>query len=498
MIGFIKIFLLGWGSILAFWAAALFFCFIGTEVGFKYWKRKLVIGLPFFLLFYFLVHAFGVPKYFVYDHVEPKLLNGQSYYPAVKNHIIFQGPSFKTYGVISEDLEDFKSEETYFSAFGVSAREDYPSVVGIKSWINEIILISYFLLWYIFINKLHNASAATALYKEARKENRLEQYQSYLNASQAIRFLQPFKRRNARREFHKIRQVYIQYLETMLLKLANQANESSRPVLLYLADQLRTSVEWYPTVTAQGHIEDLTTTPDIEAHEKGVEFDRRYFKPTDNELSDALGSSVAKTLNQFLPEALLKGTSSSETSTVALNCKLRCRIADSSQLKKGDGRASLVLVWGDVNQHPSGKNLIFQDKLYTYPPTFKEGKSEASRKFCANQIAQSVTNNVLFPNTQKVNIQEGDDKKIQAKLKEIEARQSRVFDAIIDECKSTARDAVLAETISYALKNNEVLVDRAMSEMHQLLAENTNLYAQIIAQEAIGGLLEGVVEAASE
>ncbi len=496
--GFIKVFLLGWGSTLIFWAAALFFCFIGSEVALKYWKRKFLIGAPFFAIFLFIVYAFGVPKYFVYDHVEPKMLNGEPYYPAVKNHIIFQGPSFKTYGVISKDLKEFKSEESYFSSFGVAPLKDYPSVSGIKSWINEITLICYFLLWLFLINKLHNASAATALYKEALKANRLANYQSYLNASQAIRFLQPFKRRNARSEFQKVRQVYIQSLNNMLLRLANQGNTSSRLVLLYLSEQLRTATEPYPVVSAKGQIVDETTASDIEVHEKGIEYDRTYFKPEDNELSHALSNSVARTLNQFLPEVLLKGSDNESNASIKVNCALRARLQSSTGLKNSEGKASLVVVFGKPEKESDCHTFVMRNTIYSIPPSFKKGQQAESRKFCANKIAQIVTNDTLFPDSTLSSDKSVDADVIRAKLKEIEARQNRLFDAIIDECKSTAKEAVLTETVAYALKNNEVLVDSVMSEMHQLLAENTSVYSQIIAQEVVGGLLEGIAEAASE
>jgi hypothetical protein len=496
--GFIKVFLLGWGSTLIFWAAALFFCFIGSEVALKYWKRKLLIGAPFFVFFLFIVYAFGVPKYFVYDHVEPKMLNGEPYYPAVKNHIIFQGPSFKTYGVISKDLKEFKSEESYFSSFGEPALKDYPSVSGIKSWINEIALICYFFLWLFLINKLHNASAATALYKEALKANRLANYQSYLNASQAIRFLQPFKRRNARSEFQKIRQIYIQSLNTLLLRLANQGNASSRLVLLYLSEQLRRATDSYPVVSAKGHIEDVTTASDIEAHEKGIEYDRSYFKPEDSELSTALSNSVARTLNQFLPEVFLKGNDNDDNATIKINCTLGARLQSSTGLKDSDGKASLVAVFGRLEKESDCHTFIMRNSIYSIPPTFKKGQQADSRKYCANKIAQIVTNDTLFSNSTLSTDDSANADVVKAKLKDIEAKQSRLFDAIIDECKSTTRDAVLTEAVAYALKNNEVLVDSVMSEMHQLLAENTNVYSQIIAQEVVGGLLEGIAEVASE
>lgn len=490
-------FLLGWGSTLLFWAAALFFCYIGTEVVTKYWKRKLLLGTPFFLLFLFVVHAYGVPRYFVYDDVPPKLVEGKPYYPAVKNHLIFQGAAYKKYGVISQDLSDFISNDTYFSAFGVTPLKEYPSVSGFKSWVNELTLVGFFLLWYVFINKLHNASAASALYKAARRNNRLQYYQSYLTASKPIRFLQPFKRRKAKRDFQKIRQVYITYLIELLNKLSNQSPAASSGVLLYIANQLRTSSQWYPSVATFVEIDDLTGEEEIEAYEKKAEYDRRYFKPSNEELGSALNTRLVETLNQFLPESLLKSKVTDEIPSMELHCKLVCKVT--GNITYGDSSAATRLtVAGKQQPVTNNQTLIMRRNVNTFPKKITSGKSEASRKYCATQVAQFITNDTLFMPSKVTQASVESEDALQARLQQATERQNQLFDAIIEECKSAGKDIVIGEVINQALKNNEVLVDRAMSELYQLLSDNTHLYAEFVAFESISGLIEDAVGSASE
>jgi hypothetical protein len=497
VIGFIKVFLLGWGSTLLFWAAALFFCYIGTEVITKYWKRKLLLGTPFFLLFLFIVHAYGVPRYFVYDDVPPKLVDGKPYYPAVKNHLIFQGPAYKKYGVISEGLTDFIDNDKYFSAFGIAPLKDYPSVSGIKSWVNELTLVGFFLLWYVFINKVHNASAASALYKTARKNNRLQYYQSYLTASKPIRFLQPFKRRNARRDFEKIRQVYITYLVQLLNKLSNQAPATSSGVLLYMANQLQTSSQWYPCVSTLVQIDDLTGEKEIDAYEKKAEYDRGYFKPSNAELCSALNTRLVETLNQFLPEKLLKSNIADELPSIELQCRLVCKVT--GNITYGDSSsATRLTVAGSQQQAITNQTLVMRRNVNTFPKEITSGKQEVSRKYCATQIAQFITSDTLFTPSQVTQAPVENEHVLQTRLKQVEARQNQLFDAIIEECKSAGKDLVIGEAIHQALKNNEVLVDRGMSELYQLLADNTQLYAEFVAFESISGFLEEAVGSASE
>ncbi|MEW9798495.1 hypothetical protein [Alteromonas sp. CYL-A6] len=493
-----KLLFLDWLSILFFWGTAFFFCFVGSEVGLKYWKRKLIIGTPFFALFVFLVQAFGVPRYFVYDHIKPLPLNGELHYPAVKNHIIFQGASFKEYGVISKDLKDFKSNEKYFSAFNVAPLDEYPSVIGIKSWVNEIILVSFFVLWLIFLNKLHNASAASELYREARKNSRIASYQSYLNASQPIRFLQPIKRRHAKRELFKIRQIYLQSMQSVINMLFRRADELSKPLLAYLAQHLNNPSTYQPALAVQAKVSDVTTQEEKETYQKNVDYGPDYFMPDDREMSVALTQRLVKTLNQFLPETFfIEGTSATNTPLIELTCNLACR--SYSTLKTEDGETGSLFLWF-VKAEPIPKNnhLILRNPTRSFPPNVAKGKQDRSRIYCSAKLAQLVLNDTLFGQVAKKENDEVTAASFETKLAELKQRQNNIFDTIIDECKSVARDTVLAEGVNMAIKKNEVLFDSLMADMHVLIAEHADIYASLVAQEAIGGLLESVAEVAGE
>ncbi|MBU2978231.1 hypothetical protein [Alteromonas sp. C1M14] len=493
-----KVFLLDWMSVLFFWGAALFFCFIGTEAGFKYWKRKLLIGVPFFLLFVFLVQAWGAPRYFVYDDVAPQMLDGKPYYPAVKNHLIFQRPSFKTYGVISQDLTDFKQDDTLFASFKVTPLKRYPSVSGIKGWTNELILLAYFVLWFLLLNKMHNASAASLLYREARNIGRLEGYRRYLNASHPIRFLQPIKRRNAKRQFNEIRMIYIRSLQAVLNSLIAQSKGTSSTTLAFISQRLSDSINPRPSINAKGLIEDITTKDDETLYEANVDLKRSHYTPSNHDLSHALTNSLTQTLNQFLPEPFLQVADDPLDATIALNCELVMRAYARSELKDSKKKLTLVVVANKTPQDDNEHCLALRHQISPFPPKIYQHGREKSKKLCANTLAQMVVNDTLFSTTQMVNVSAENALALKTKLAQIKARQNALFDTIIQECKSTAKDAALAESINYVIKQNEALFDSVMSDVHQLIADNSNLYADFVAQEVIGGLLEDFAEVASD
>ncbi|MEG3766397.1 hypothetical protein [Alteromonas sp. 14N.309.X.WAT.G.H12] len=493
-----KVFLLDWLSTIFFWGAAFYFCFIGTEVGLKYWKRKLVVGVPFFLLFVFLVQAFGVPRYFVYDHVEPKVIEGKAYYPAVKNHLIFQGPAFKEYGVINQDLTEFQKNESYFNAFSVAPLEDYPSVQGIKRWANELILLAYFVLWLLLLNKMQNASAASALYKNARKMGRLEGYQAYLDASHPIRFLQPIRRHNAKRHFSEIRQVYIQSLHRILNSLSLGANEQSAAFISYISQKLEESINPWPSINVEGKIDDITTSQDAALHESGVDLKRDHYKPSDTDLSEALSNSLTRTLNLFLPEAFLQQESDPHDATIALSCPLTMRAQMQCELKDSNKKITLVAVAGKEEPDSIRPVLPLSKVISPFPAKIYQHGQDKNIKLCANTLAQLVVNDALFTNTKMVDISNEDEKALQDELAHIKARQIPLFDAILREYKTTAKGALLAESINAAIKHNEAQFDSLVADLHQLIGENTNLYADFVAQEVVSGLHEGLVEVVSE
>ena len=494
-----KVFLFGWLSLILFWGAAFYFCFIGSEVGFKHWKRKLVIGTPFFLLFYFLVHAYGVPRYFVYDQVTPKTLDGEVYYPAVKNHLIFQGASYRDYGIISKDLSTFKASEEYFSAFGVQPLKEYPSVKGLTRWFNELLLVGFFLLWWLFLNKFHNASAASELYKLARKGSRLEHYQSYLNASYSIRFFQPLKRRIAKRDMGKIREVYLQALQRVLLQLMTKAHENNRPLLAYLHQQLGSSPEAFPSVMVKAALEDRSTVEAAEKFEKPADIKRNFYMPDNIKFSQALANSVTGTLNQFLPEKLIQPClEGNAVPTAELSCQLDSALYSLAKLNSGKS-VPIVRIYTSQNialnsqaLHLGGTNIGFPTKLY---PDSKD----KSQSYCVNLLAQNVVNNVFFTDLKQVG-ETTDQAKAVLKQKQeaLQKLQQSLFDTMIKECKSTVKDSALAEGVSQVIERNQAMFDSVMAETHQLIADHAELFADLIAEEVAASLLESFAEAASE
>ncbi len=494
-----KVFLFGWLSLFLFWGAAFYFCFIGSEVGFKHWKRKLVIGTPFFLLFYFLVHAYGVPRYFVYDQVTPKTLDGEVYYPAVKNHLIFQGASYKDYGIISKDLSTFKANEEYFSAFDVQPLKEYPSVKGLTRWFNELLLVGFFLLWWLFLNKFHNASAASELYKLARKGSRLEHYQSYLNASYSIRFFQPLKRRIAKRDMGKIREVYLQALQRVLLQLMTKAHDNNRPLLTYLHQQLGISPEAFPSVMVKATVDDHSTTEAAEQIEKPADIKRNFYMPTNEKLSSALTARVVETLNQFIPEKLLRsGEGEISSPTAALSCELNSALYNLATFNSGRS-VSLVKIYSNQNIAPNSQRLHLGGTAFGFPSKLYPDSKDKSQSYCVNLLAQNVVNNVFFTNLKQVG-ETTDQAKAVLKQKQeaLQKLQQSLFDTMIKECKSTVKDAALAEGVSQVIERNQAMFDSVVAETHQLIADHAELFADLIAEEVAAGLLESFAEAASE
>ena len=494
-----KTFLVGGLSLGIFWGLAVYFCFIGSEVGLKYWKRKLVIGTPFFLIFYFLVHAYGVPRYFVYDQVTPKTLDGEVYYPAVKNHLLFQGTSFKDYGIISENLDTFKASEEYFSAFGVQPLKEYPSVRGLTRWFNELLLVGYFVLWWLFLNKFHNASAASELYKVARKGSRLEHYQSYLNASYSIRFFQPLKRRIVRRDMLKIREVYLHALQRVLLQLMTQANDNNRPLLTYLHQQLGASSEAFPSVMVKASVDDKSTAEAIDKFERPAQIKSDFYMPDNSKLSKALTTCVISTLNQFIPEKLIRPCLTDNAApTAELSCQLNALLHRLATFDSGK-TIPLVIIYSNQHLTPNSQSLHLGSKNFEFPQRLYPDNEDKSQAYCVNLLAQTVVNNVFFTDLKQAGeITDQAKAVLKQKQEALQKLQQSLFDTIIKECKSTVKSAALAEGVSQAIERNQALFDSVMADTHQLIADHAELFADIVAKEVAAGLLEGLAEAASE
>lgn len=493
-----KLFLLEWLALIFFWSSAFFFCFVGSQVLLKNLFRRLIIGTPFFLAFVFVVLAFGVPRYFVYDHVNPKTIDGIPYYPAVKNHLIFQGPSFKTYGVISRDLSDFKANEEYFAAFQQKPIEDYPSVSGLKSWNNEIALIALFIFWYFVLNKVHNASSATTLYKEAVEQPRIDTYESYLIASKPIRFLQPFKRKRAQKEIRRISEAYIQASKLLLSKLLLRADKQSESSLLNLLNQIGPTSSLRPIVKVNVNLEDRTSEEDKTLLEEGADYGPDYFKPKENELQTAFNQCLVKTLNQFLPEPFFTDGDESKVAGLLFECHFICFTFGRRQTAAKKKNYVRVGFANDPQAQSSKNDFFLRKAIEINPPKWFDNKQEDSRKYAATKGAQQALNDTLFGETTTLNPSKKEMETLKNKLEATKSIKDEVFDTILKETRSAARDLAISEAIKIAIENNQAEFDSMISDIHELLANSADIYVGLIAQEAAGALLEGAAGLVSD
>lgn len=490
MIAAVKIFIVSWLSLIFFWLAALVFCFWGSETGNRFWKRRFFIGIPFFSTFCFLVFAFGVPRYFIYDHIAPQSFEGKLYYPAVKNHLIFQGAKYKTHGMMSKDLNDFVAGDKYFAAFNVQAKSEYASATGWTRFTNELLLLGLFITWWLLINKLHNASIASKLYKEAKASPSLSTLNSYLNASKALWLIQPIKRKKSKKQLAKIRLLYVSYLERVLFKCAENAEETSKPLLNMLCTEFKRFKHSPPKISVDANLIDISTPESKEKFEQGVNYGREYFVPTKALLSTKIAEAFASTLNAFLPENFVEA--SDEPDAIKLYGEFVYKAVGNIEYKDGNHSPNITLKTRLVRRAENNA-LFYKEAQYLRQLRVRENKTELSQNVAATSFAHFLTNNILM-HTENVNASIKIDKsQYEAKLADLKKQKIDLFDTLIKECKSASTEAAVLSAVGVAMQKHPELVDKVMANVYEFLSVNSDLITEIVAQEVVAGLFEEVV-----
>lgn len=493
MLGLIKIFLVSWLSLIFFWLAAAIFCFWGSETNNKFWLRRLFIGLPFFSVFCFLVFAFGVPRYFVYDHVPPQKMDGKLYYPAVKNHLIFQGINYKTHGIITQDLRDFKAGDELFTAFKVKPLSVYPSATGLTRFTNELLLLGLFFTWWLLINKLHNASIASNLYREAKKSPSLASLNSYLNASSSLWLIQPLKRRKAKKEMVKIRLIYSSYLEVVLNKCIQNADNSAKGLLTLLSTELKRFTQTNPRINVQTKLIDNSTPESIKQFEANADYGRDYFLPTETDLGEEISKSFADTLNKFLPETFIEVTTDAKAIKLVGDFAYRAV----GNLKYRNGKTATNIAIGTKSKPNQQSNTIFckADQCLKQVRVIEDKKAK-SQKISASFYAQYIASDLILK-TEEINHSAKIEKSnYEAKLAEIKKQKTDLFDILIKECKSASTEAAVVAGIAVVIQKNPELVDKVMVNVYEFLSANSDLIADLVAEEVAAGLIESIVSSA--
>lgn len=504
MLGKLLFFLIEFVSLGLFWLIAILCCFWGTETGFKFWFRRLFIGTPFFAFFCYVVLAHGVPRYYVYDHVPAKNYQKEAYLPAVKNHLIFQGAGFKTYGIIKQDLTNFESGDNLFLSFGIQPIEDYPSVNSLTRFTNEIALFVLILSWFFVINKLHNGSVASSLYKKAQKSPSLESYNSYLYASKPIRFLQPIKRRKALKERAKIRQIYTAFLVTLINDLKSHLPPSTTRCLEFLQSKITAKIDDAPSLYVTINLHDIYGQK--EKFDEG-NFGNKYIYPTEfylptaTELGDDLSESLVTFFNDFLPEKFMQV--SKVRTDIELTCNLDYQfgalIQYGEKKKEKETYTPSTNISGSAIVQSVNSVLPFEGETFTYSRRIFEGKPERSRAQCSKMLAQEVVNQILLKNSSSAsaNAQKTNKADFENKLEQLNKKKRDLFEVIFKECKSASKEVAVIAAVGVALQKNEEFVDSVMVDMYTLLADNSDLLVNLIAEEVLAGFAEEVLDNAT-
>ena len=484
-------------SIILFWLIAFFCCFCGTETGLKFWFRRLFIGAPFFAVFVYVVHAHGVPSYYVYDHVPAKMHKGEAFIPAVKNHLIFQSRRFQRLGVINLDYSDFDGGDELFASFGIQPIEDYPSVNTLTKWTNELALVVLILSWFFLIAKLHNGAVASSKYREALKSPSIEIFDSYLIASYPLRFFQPIKRKKAVREKKRIKAIYREFLSKQLDFFKANADPNKHRYINYLQQKIlahtKDTIYLNVEVSLTRHIGISGNSFETEKKDRGrIILTQDYALPTNDELSSDLSESMVAFLNQLLPEKYVYHSSNSADLTLVTH--LQYMYSTIGYFGEKYLLPGVTLYNANVNEAPQ-RTLIFNNHVDYRVPRLRYGKPDWSRAFASKAFAQKLVNTCFIPvSTAQSDKSYSDAKGVNDKLKELKQRQFDLFETVYNECKSATRDAAIVSAVAVAIQKNEVLLDSVMAEMYTVLAHNGDLFVEILTEEAIAGFIEGVIE----
>ncbi|MBA6356628.1 MULTISPECIES: hypothetical protein [unclassified Colwellia] len=479
--------ILGWGSLFIFWSAAIYFCFCGTKSLANITKEKtralshFLIGLPFFLVFYFIIKINGVPEYMVYDHVKPLKSEYGIVYPAVQLHPLLQFSRFEQEGIITADLSKFVGNVKLFNAFKVQRIQNYSSINGYVSYVNEATLFGLFILWYLFVNRLHNSISTTSLYRHAIEKPKVCHYKDYLDASQSVRMFQPFKRKKARKALAEISNIYNKQLVSYL-GLLNHKNPHS--IYDSLIEQLSRCTVHSPTLNVDVIFEQMPSKQEIKLIDDVMDYGSDKTLPTSKQLSDGFSSILTTTLNNFLSEDYI--VSSSSLTDTDIQIKLPFRVIFQQNpliylLEEVDKKFTWIAFASIISAQ--GNSFQFDGYFENKPKhTGKFGVDKwkdvatifMSKTLVEKFLQGNANNQTAFITKSK--------EKIATELAALAQQKNNLFDDVYKETLSAAKGEMVDQAIAIAIKQNSDCFDLIFAKTYDLTITNLDgVFADLLS-----------------
>ena len=485
--------ILDWGSIIAFWLCAFYFCFMGTKAKGARSFSRFAIGGILFTVFSYSVLTFGVPRYFVYDHVTPMKYQGKLVYPAVKNHLIFQSNSFNTYGVIDQSLSDFSSGDSLFLAFKIKPYVEYKSISGLKSYMNELLIFSLFLFWYFFVNKYHNAVATTHLYLKAETQPSLVNYRDFLSASEPVKYFVVKKRNRSKKAVEQLVLMYNQLL-VLSLKKHLKMNDNAE-VIQDIINGIESNITQAPRLKVNVDRRLKNSIEEIKEADKQVDYGSTYTLPVESELSEKYRESLVGLLNSYLPEEFVQEDS---LSVSVINISVELIFSELFLYTTSDNKKALLPrnVWL-INNNADNKT---EQKICLRHKTLIDGKPQRSREYTTRYLANDLTN-ILFKGRLQQEANEISNTKlsheeINKKLQVITSQKEQLVTKLFKEIKSEVKGQVAEEVVKEFIERNRTEVDVYIADVYNFTAENSDLLFDVGMEafaESAFGALEGLV-----
>jgi len=468
--------ILGWGSVILFWSAAVYFCFFGTKSLANIGQEKMraishfFIGLPFFILFYLLIKINGVPEYMVYDHVKPQDSKYGSVYPAVKLHPILQFSHFEQAGIITADLSKFVASTKFFDEFKVKRIEHYPSIDGYVSYVNEVVILGLFFLWFLLINRLHNSLATISLYRRAIATPKVSHYKDYLEASQPVRMLQPFKRKKARKALAEISKIYNKQL-TSYLALLNQKNP--QPIYDSMIAQLSRCTSHSPTLHVDVVFTEIASKAQIKLIDDAMDYGSASTLPSAKQLSDGFSSILTTTLNNFLNEDYIVP---SPLTAADIQIKLPLKVIyQQDPLIYIVNKVEKKFTWVAFFPLASTEANSFEFEGYFENRPIHTGKFGVDKwqKIASAYMAKTLVKKFFQSNENgEITTSAKSKEKLAAELAAIAHQKDSLFDEIYKETLSAAKGEMVDQAIALAIQQNSDSFDQIFAKTYDLTITN--------------------------
>ena len=498
MIAEIKTFLFSWVSLGLFWGMIVYFCFAGTQsIKHLTWSRSIkhfIFGLPFFLLFIFMFKAFGVPQYIIYDHVKPVKTEHGYVIPAIKVHPLLQSLRFEKLGAITTDLNTFIDDERLFRA---KRQTQYASIAGFKTYANESFLVVLFIIWLVFLNRLHNSLSSSDAFRDAIDKPSLANFNSYMIASDTFAWLQPLKRRKAKRSIKEIHKIYNKLLCNMLQVMQQHGGNRFLSTISLAIDTHPLNSTTAPTINAAVSLTDITSSAQREQWEKQVNFGRSHQLPDSEKLSQGLTDAVIGMLNSYLPEPYVE--KSDKDADIQLDCPLTYHSCGHFTETKSQ-KTILALLFKANPQAPQLPSTFVPSIGFHNFTAQKLDNASKQKLSVARRTSQQLCS-VLFSGKELSEIPNSNDDARKAEIKKqaehsldiIKNKNENLFDTIYKECKSAVRGEITDEVIAQVLIHNKTQVDAVLSEVYDSITTHGEFFFDVIASDVAFGLIENVV-----